>query len=135
MGAPSLADAGKWGAIAAREAARDAVDGCVTDWTSSRTRDEVLKICEEHQVPCGPVYAIDEIFADPQFQARRNIAFVTDARAGEHAIPNVVPQLSETPGRIDSLGPALGAHNAEIFGGLLGLSRRRMAELQAAGVI
>jgi crotonobetainyl-CoA:carnitine CoA-transferase CaiB-like acyl-CoA transferase len=59
---------------------------------------------------------------DPQFEARQNIVFVADERAGEYAIPNVVPRLSETPGRIDSLGPALGAHNAEIFQGLLGLS-------------
>jgi crotonobetainyl-CoA:carnitine CoA-transferase CaiB-like acyl-CoA transferase len=135
MGAAALADTGKWGTLAAREAARNAIDAYVADWTSSLTRDEALQTCEAHQVPCGPVYAIDEIFVDPQFEARQNIAFVADERAGKHAIPNVVPRLSETPGRIDSLGPALGAHNAEIFQGLLGLSPQRMAELEAAGVI
>jgi crotonobetainyl-CoA:carnitine CoA-transferase CaiB-like acyl-CoA transferase len=135
MGAAALADTGKWGTLAAREAARNAVDAYVADWTSSLTRDEALQTCEAHQVPCGPVYAIDEIFVDPQFEARQNIVFVADERAGEYAIPNVVPRLSETPGRIDSLGPALGAHNAEIFQGLLGLSPQRMAELEAAGVI
>src|ERR1700730_8581426 len=135
MGAAALADTGKWGTLAAREAVRNAVDAYVADWTSSLTRDEALQTCEAHQVPCGPVYAIDEIFVDPQFEARQNIAFVADERAGKHAIPNVVPRLSATPGRIDSLGPALGAHNAEIFQGLLGLSPQRMAELEAAGVI
>ena len=58
-----------------------------------------------------------------------------DPRAGEIAVPNVVPRLSDTPGGIDWLGCALGAHNNEIFGELLGLSEQRIAELTEKGVI
>jgi crotonobetainyl-CoA:carnitine CoA-transferase CaiB-like acyl-CoA transferase len=86
-------------------------------------------------VPCGPVYGIDEIFEDPQYKARENILILEDARAGEMAVPNVVPRLSETPGGIDWLGCSLGAHNREIFGGLLGVDDARIAELSEKGVI
>ena len=135
MGEPELAGNGKWGTIAQREQDRAEVDAHVGDWTAQHTRDELLRICEEHQVPCGPVYSIDEIFEDPQYKARQNIVFVEDERAGEFALPNVVPRLTDTPGSVEWLGPALGAHNREVYEGLLGLTRDRMKELEAAGVI
>ena len=58
-----------------------------------------------------------------------------DPRAGEVVVPSVVPRLTATPGGIASLGPALGAHNREVYGGLLGLDEREISELESAGVI
>jgi crotonobetainyl-CoA:carnitine CoA-transferase CaiB-like acyl-CoA transferase len=98
-------------------------------------RHEVLAICDEAQVPCGPVYSIDEIFADPQYRARGNIAIVEDARVGEIAMANVVPVLSATPGGIDSLGPPLGAHTDDILGRLLGLTAATLRDLRGKGVV
>lgn len=135
MGMPELAQPDRWGTLPARERDREAVDGTVAEWTLSTTRAALLALCEEFQVPCGPVNSIAEIFEDPQFRARGNIAFVDDPRAGRLAVPNVVPRLSETPGGIDHLGPALGADNRKIWGELLGLSDTHLAELSERGVI
>jgi succinyl-CoA:(S)-malate CoA-transferase subunit B len=135
MGAPELANDGKWGTIRQREAARAEVDAYVGAWTSSLTRDELLQTCEEAQVPCGPVYAIDEIFDDPQYKARGNILTMQDPRIGELAIPNLVPRLSETPGEVKWLGPAMGEHNGEIYRDWLKLSEAEMEALAAARVI
>lgn len=135
MGHPELAGDGRYGTFAKREAEREAVDRMVADWTSRYARDELLRRCEEGQVPCGPVYAIDEIFADPQYRSRQNILRVEDERLGSLAVPNVVPRLSETPGELKWLGPKLGEHNKEVFGGLLGLSDQRLQELSEKGVI
>jgi succinyl-CoA--D-citramalate CoA-transferase len=46
-----------------------------------------------------------------------------------------VPRLSATPGSIDSLGPALGAHNREIYGDLLGMSEAEIAFYQETGIV
>jgi len=135
MGALELANDGKWGTIRQREAARAEVDAYVGAWTSSLTRDELLQTCEEAQVPCGPVYAIDEIFEDPQYKARGNILTMQDPRIGELAIPNLVPRLSETPGEVKWLGPAMGEHNGEIYRDWLKLSEAEMEALAAARVI
>lgn len=135
MGAPELANDGKWGTIRQREAARAEVDAYVGAWTSRFTRDELLQTCEEAQVPCGPVYAIDEIFEDPQYKARGNILTMQDQRIGELAIPNLVPRLSETPGEVKWLGPAMGEHNGEIYRDWLKLSEAEMEALAAARVI
>ena len=135
MGVPEIGGAGRWGTIKQREAQREQVDIYVGAWTGSLTRDEVLATCDKFQVPCGPVYAIDEIFEDPQYAARENINYFKDPRVGEYAVANVVPRLTDTPGRIDRLGPALGEHNDEVWGKRIGLTPQRMAELAKLDVI
>ena len=135
MGHPEVAGGGRYGSYAQRAAAREEVDAFVAHWTTGLDRDEVLTRCDAHQVPCGPVYAIDEIFADPQYRARENIQLVHDPRVGEIAIPNVVPKLLQTPGAVEWLGPSLGQHNQEILGGLLGIGADEQATLREKGVI
>ncbi len=135
VGRPEVAGDGEFGTYPQRDERRDEVDAMVTHWTSGRTRDEVLGECEAAQVPCGMVAAIDEIFEDPQYAARDNIVMFQDERAGEVAVQNVVPRMSATPGGIDWLGPAVGAHNAEVYGGLLGIDDDRLAALSESGVI
>lgn len=107
----------------------------MTEWTSTLDREELLRLCEAGQVPCGPVYAIDEIFEDPQYAARGNILRVEDERIGSLAIPNLVPRLSDTPGQVKWLGPSLGANNDEVFRGLLGLDDAEIERLRAEGAV
>ena len=135
MGVPEFGGRGKWGTIIQREAERAKVDEYVGQWSSTLTRDEILAVCESHQVPCGSVYSIDEIFEDPQYAARDNILYFNDERVGEFAIPNVVPRLTDTPGKVTHLGPALGQDNDEVFRQRLGLTPERIEELKQRGVI
>ena len=135
MGEPRLAEPQAWGVLAHRERDREQVDRHVGEFTSRHTRDHLLQLCEQFQVPCGPVYAIDEIFEDPQYAARGNILKVSDPRVGEVAIPNLVPRLSDTPGSVKWLGPSLGEHNEEILGGLLGLDEAELERLKNDGVV
>ena len=111
------------------------VDAYVGAWTSRYDRADLLRRCEAAQVPCGPVYSIDEIFEDPQYKARDNIVRITDDRVGEIAISNVVPRLTDTPGRVKWLGPAPESHNQEVFHDMLGLSAAEMAALRDKAVI
>jgi succinyl-CoA:(S)-malate CoA-transferase subunit B len=135
MGEPQMAEPQNWGTLANRERDRAKVDQHVTEWTLKHDRAELLRKCEEAQVPCGPIYSIDEIFADPQYEARGNILKVQDERVGELPIPNLVPRLSDTPGSVRWLGPALGEHNDEILKGLLGLTDADLKRLASEGVV
>ena len=138
MGRPELAGEGIWGKVAQREADRAAVDALVGTWTGRHTRDQVLAMCSAGEVPCGPLYAIDEIFEDPQYRARENIAFITEPRVpgkNTFAVPNVMPRLSDTPGRIDWLGPALGSHTEAVLKEWAGLDADAIAALRQAGAI
>ena len=98
MGRPELATEDKYGPVAARLADREAVDGLVSAWTGSLTRDEVLERCEAGEVPCGPVNSIADIFDDPQFQARGNLETHDVEGLGPITVPAILPRLSDTPG-------------------------------------
>ena len=50
-------------------------------------------------------------------------------------MPGVIPKLSETPGEVKWAGPALGAHNQEIYVGLLNKSKDELSTLKEEGVI
>jgi crotonobetainyl-CoA:carnitine CoA-transferase CaiB-like acyl-CoA transferase len=135
MGRPEVAGDGIYGTIAQRDKNRAAVDGLVADWAKQYTQAEAVKLCDGAEVPCGIVAAVDEIFQDPHYAARGNIARVKDPRIGDLAVPNVVPRLTETPGGVDTLGPSLGQHNAEVYGGLLGMTTADLSALEKEGVI
>ena len=134
MGRPELAGPDVYGPKAARLAARDRVNELVRDWIGSRTRKEVMIRCAEEEVPAGPLYSIDEIFEDPQYRHRGNIVR-EESRVGPLAVPGPLPSLSDTPGEIRWLGPALGSHTEEVLGGLLGVSAEDLAGLRSRGVV
>ena len=135
LGEAELAGDGRWGKVKDRERDRAEVDAWVTRWAKQHTLSRLIELCNSAEVPCGPVNSIAEIFTDPQYKARENIVFVSDPRVGEIAMPNVCPRLSETPGSVEWLGPALGEHNGAVYAGLLGLSAPEIAALEDKGVI
>ena len=136
MGRPEWQATGIYGTIAKREKERPAVDGLVADLDEAAHAAGSRCACAKaRKCRAGSSASVDEIFLDPHYAARGNIARVNDARAGELAVPNVVPRLSGTPGGIDTLGPSLGQHNAEVYGTLLGMSAADLATLEAEGVI
>ena len=111
------------------------MDETVGAWTALFDRADLMKVCETSQVPCGQVYSIDEIFEDPHYAARENILRMDDPRVGELAVPNLVPRMSATPGKVNWLGAELGAHNDEIYRGLLGLDDTELQRLKDSAVI
>jgi succinyl-CoA:(S)-malate CoA-transferase subunit B len=135
MEQPELAEPERWGKVGTRISQREQVNATVAAWTRTMTRDALLAACEAAQVPAGPVYAINEIFADPHYAARGTLARVSDPRIGTLAVPAPVPRMSETPPGIAHLGPPLGADTEGVLGGWLGLGTEEIAELRARGVV
>ncbi len=77
-------------------------------------------------VICGPVYTIKDIFEDPQYRAREMLIEQVDPEFGPFTAPGIIPKFSETPGSVRwSATWEEGSHNAEVYGDLLGLERRR----------
>ncbi|MSR13062.1 MAG: CoA transferase [Gammaproteobacteria bacterium] len=135
MGRADLLAPDRYATMAQRVAAREELNRIVAEWIGQRDRDDVMQQCLDGEVPLGPINSIADIFEDEHFKARENLLTVQDPRAGNVVIPNVVPRLSETPGRFSSLGPDLGAHNEEIYCERLGFSREEIEGLREAGVI
>ena len=135
MGRSELAAPESYGYQARRLAGRAEVDALVGAWTGSMSRDDVVERCLAFEVPCGPLNTVADIFADPHFKARGNLLGMDDAELGRIVIPNAIPTLSATPGRVDSLGPSLGASTDEVLENVLGYSKDRIAALRRAGIV
>ncbi|MFC0082143.1 CaiB/BaiF CoA transferase family protein [Aciditerrimonas ferrireducens] len=135
MGQPALAEDPRYETNSARAAHQEELDGIVGAWAATLPAEELLARLHEAGVPAGRVYQAKDMLADPHYMAREAIVRLAHPLLGSFPMPAPVPRLSATPGRARSLAPALGEHNEEIWGGLLGLSASELAELAKAGVI
>jgi crotonobetainyl-CoA:carnitine CoA-transferase CaiB-like acyl-CoA transferase len=118
-----------------RQARAIEVDTLVADWIAARSLDEAMTVLQSAEVAAAPVYDARQLRADEHLQARGTFVPVEDPDFGTVTVQAPVAVLSDTPGRIDHLGRALGADNDDVFGGLLGLDPDRLAALRAAGTI
>ncbi|TDC56551.1 CoA transferase [Actinomadura sp. KC345] len=134
VGRPELIDEPWFATGAERARHADVLDEAVGSWIAERDRDEVVRAFEEAQAAVAPIYDAADVMADPQFEALGSVATVPDDELGPVKMQNVLFRLSQTPGRIESAGPPLGAHTAEILG-RYGVGEAELAELRAKKVI
>jgi crotonobetainyl-CoA:carnitine CoA-transferase CaiB-like acyl-CoA transferase len=80
------------------------------------------------------IYSVVDMVDDPHFQAR---GLFEEVEAGGRPLklPAIVPKLSETPGRTEWAGPAVGEHTKEVLGQVLGLSDDAIDNLAGKGII
>ncbi|HVO27529.1 MAG TPA: CoA transferase [Candidatus Margulisiibacteriota bacterium] len=137
MGMPELGRDPRFKSPSARLERHDEVNRVVGDWVKEHTVAEVLQVLgpEGANIPCAPVMTLDRLMADPHLRAREMVVDLPHDKLGKVPVTGVPFKLSESPGRIEHLGPELGQHNDEIYGGLLGLSAGEMDELRSEGVI
>ncbi len=133
-GRPDMADDPRLADNAGRVRHHQEVDAAIAAWTATLDAPTVFAKLEAASVPAGPIYSVREMMDDPHYRARGMFEQV-DYDGRSLAVPAITPRLSDTPGRTDHAGPALGAHNHEIFHGLLGLDQEELDALAAARVI
>jgi formyl-CoA transferase len=85
-------------------------------------------------VPCGPIYKMDEVFADPQVKHLGAAGEVNHPRLGKFKILSQVVKLSRTPATLATATPEIGAHSEEVLRELK-YSDAEIAALKAKGAI
>lgn len=135
MNRPDLSEDDRFSSHSARGRHQKELDELIGDWTVTLTSRELADILNKHGVPNGKIFTAPDMLADEHFKAREAIVSLMHSTLGELKMQNVVPKLSETPGRVKWCGPELGEHNNEILGEVLGLDDARLEELRASGII
>ena len=136
IGRPELADDERFATHLARGDNQDEIEGIIADWARERDASEIDRVLNEAGVICGPIYTIEDIFEDPQYQARDMLLEQVDPEFGSYVGPGIVPKLTRTPGAVRwSATWEEGSHNREVYGGLLGLTDDELAELREEGVL
>ncbi len=102
--------------------------------TRQRTSAEWMETLNDAGVPCGPIYRMDEMFADPQVRHVGMAVPVDHPRLGTFEIVGQAAKLSRTPSAIRTATAELGEHNVEILTEL-GYSGAEIAAMRAAGTI
>jgi crotonobetainyl-CoA:carnitine CoA-transferase CaiB-like acyl-CoA transferase len=134
MGRPDLADDLRLASNAGRVQHEKELDVAIAAWTGTLTSGEVLAVLDKADVPAGPIYSVVDMMNDEHFKARGLFEQV-EVNGGSLTIPAMVPFLSATPGRTEWPGPAVGEHNQEVLGGLLGYTTADIESLHRDGVI
>jgi crotonobetainyl-CoA:carnitine CoA-transferase CaiB-like acyl-CoA transferase len=112
----------------------DEMEAMVEAVTTTKTTSQWLEIFETHDVACGRINSVEEMFEDPQIKALGLIRTLIHPKAG--AIPVQVPpwQMSETPPQVSLPPPTLGEHTGDILA-QFGYSAEEIQTLKAEGVV
>ena len=101
----------------------------------TRPKADWLSALEAAKVPCGAINSLDEVFADPQVQARGMVTHWQHPLRADLPLVSSPIKLEKTPVRTDRPPPMLGQHTDEVLGELLGVDAARLATLRDRQVI
>lgn len=134
LGAMELVHDARFADAKSRAANRDALAQAISAITCEQPAQHWIDTLNAVGVPCGPIYSIDQTFADPQVEALGIAQTVTHPRLGEIALVGQPVELSRTPARIETASPAAGAHTDALLADL-GYAPADIASLRARNIV
>ncbi|WP_372621785.1 CaiB/BaiF CoA transferase family protein [Falsiroseomonas sp.] len=134
LGKPEWLTDERYATAASRSQNRDALNAEIEAVTLTDTMANWVSRLNEAGVPCGPIYKVDEMFADPQVQHLGIAQKLNGGNKGEVAYVGQPIKLSRTPSHIVSHPPELGQNTDEILLDL-GIDKAAIDDLRARQVI
>ncbi len=134
IGAPELIDDPQYKTGALRSQNRDTLNAKINERTATKTSTEWIDIFSESGVPCGPIYSIDQVFADPQVKYLGIAQGAKRPDGSEQVFVGQPVALSRTPSKIVATPPEQGQHTDEVFKEF-GFSDAEVAELHKAKAV
>ena len=134
LAAPEWLTQPEFATAALRSQHRAELNAAITARTVTFTARALIDVLNAAGVPCGPIYKMNEVFADPQVR-HLGLATAVPTAAGD-SLTLVAPAftLSRTPARMQRTIGAAGEHTAEVLGEL-GLAADEITALARDGVI
>ncbi len=132
--APALLQNPDYANGAARSKNRDALNAEINRYLAGRSSAEWVERLNQAGVPCGPIYSIDQMFADPQVEHLGMAASVTKKDKTKMRLVAQPMTLSRTPSRLVARPPELGEHTDAVLKEF-GFSARDIAALHKAGAV
>jgi len=135
MGREDMRDDPRFCDNAARVAHREETDAAIAAWTRTLGKMEIFAIAKQRRIPLAPVREVDEVMHDPHMHERGFLQEIEHDEIGRITVPSSPLRLHGADKVAVTPSPKLRQHNAEIYGGWLGLSPDDIAGLERDGVI
>jgi crotonobetainyl-CoA:carnitine CoA-transferase CaiB-like acyl-CoA transferase len=119
---------------AERSKHRDALNADMEKYTVKRTSAEWIDLLNKAGVPCGPIYSIDQVYADPQVEHLGMAQTVKTRDKSKLRMAGQPMSLSRTPSRLAAPPPTLGEHTDAVLKEF-GFSAKEIAALRKANAV
>jgi formyl-CoA transferase len=108
--------------------------GTIEEWTMTKTKFEVMEICNALDIPVGPILSMKEIAEDESLRRTGTVVEVDHPTRGKYLTVGNPIKLSDSPTEV-TRAPLLGEHTEEILRQVLGYDDDGVAEIQRSGAI
>ncbi len=112
----------------------DAIFDRIEQWTMTKTKFEVMNLCNPLDIPVGPILSMKEIAEDMSLRETGTVVEVDHPERGKYLTVGMPVKLSDSPAEVKR-SPLLGEHNEEILAEVLGYSAEDIEAIRASGAI
>lgn len=134
IGMPELVTHPDYADFKVRSKNRDALHKVIGERIATRTCTEWIEILNQAGVACGPIYTMDQVFADPQVRLLGMAQPVEHPKLGRIELVGQGVKLTRTPARMRSAAPDRGQHTCEILEEF-GVDAAAIEDLQRRGIV
>jgi len=106
----------------------------IEQWTMTKTKFEVMEVCNPLDIPVGPILSMKELSEEPSLRETGTIVEVDHPTRGKYLTVGNPIKLSDSPSEVVR-SPLLGEHTSEILKGVLGYSAEEVEGLREAGAV
>jgi len=106
----------------------------IEQWTKTKTKFEVMEICNPQDIPVGPILSMKEIAEEPSLRETKTVVEVEHPERGSYLTVGMPVKLSDSPAEVKR-SPLLGEHTEEILTQVLGYSADEIDQIRASGAI
>jgi formyl-CoA transferase len=106
----------------------------IEEWTMSKTKFEVMDICNPLNIPCGPILSMKELAEEPSLRETGTIVEVDHPTRGKYLSVGCPIKLSDSPVEV-TRSPLLGEHTIEVLTQVLGYSGEDLKRVVASGAV
>lgn len=106
----------------------------IEEWTMTKTKFEVMDMCNPHDIPVGPILSMKEIAEDEGLYATGTMVKVDHPERGEYLSVGNPIKLSDCEVKVER-SPLLGEHTTEILASVLGYEGDELARVIGSGAV
>ena len=111
-----------------------AIFAAIEEWTMTKTKFEVMEICNEHDIPVGPILSMKEIAEEPSLRKTGTVVEVDHPTRGKYLTVGNPIKMSDSIPEVKR-SPLLGEHTDEILTKVLGYQGEELEAIKTSGAL